>query len=363
MADSRVVAYIGRWAEGLCAGGLARTAEVWQNEYNARVRVSFTFERGQSFHCEITDHELRMGGERDLHQWMRTVERHLVRRHEQRQASRWRERIEEAIAADTWLGTTTSTNASEPQPFTLETLRRMREVMRVGEIDAAPPMTATEVMLRNAEAMACIRRAEREANPPILIDSNPDGGYSWARGALFYGAQIMRPSWLGVDFGIAPGHDLAADQRAKDLFRAVAGERAFRILDEGTPLHIKGSSGTRYTLHRRSTFCVQRESDGAQLCVVVPNVPLWDHLLGVKLMVEQDEPKFLATANVVPGMLARSPVDAAFISQYRAEVQAVYDHARRQQEIAEQHYRLSAAHRRAGSILLGENSGGPAPLS
>jgi hypothetical protein len=43
---------------------------------------------------------------------------------------------------------------------------------------------------------------------------------------------------------------------------------------------------------------VERPSDGAKLCAVVPGVPLWDHLLGIKLMVEHDEAKFLATANV-----------------------------------------------------------------
>src|SRR3990167_4777600 len=76
------------------------------------------------------------------------------------------------------------------------------------------------------------------------------------------------------------------------------GKKAFDTLKSGKPLPITGSQGTKYTLHKRASYCVERVSDNARLCAVVPGVPLWDHLLGIKLMIEHDEPKFLETANV-----------------------------------------------------------------
>lgn len=87
-----------------------------------------------------------------------------------------------------------------------------------------------------------------------------------------------------------------ADQKSKDLFILACGQAAFDTMQSGKPLPITGSSGTKYTLHKRASYCVER--DGAKLCAVVPGVPLWDHLLGVKLMVEHDEERFLKTANV-----------------------------------------------------------------
>lgn len=92
--------------------------------------------------------------------------------------------------------------------------------------------------------------------------------------------------------------DPVADNKARDLFAMVAGKAAFDTLNAYRPLPITGSNGTAYTLHKRASYCVERVSDGAKLCAVVPGVPLWDHLLGIKLMVEHDEDKFLKTANV-----------------------------------------------------------------
>ena len=89
-----------------------------------------------------------------------------------------------------------------------------------------------------------------------------------------------------------------ADKRAADLFLLTAGEKAFDTLQKGEPLPLTGSQGTAYTLHKRASFCVERMKDGASLCAVVPGVPLWDHLLGIKLMIENDEPRFLKIANV-----------------------------------------------------------------
>lgn len=95
--------------------------------------------------------------------------------------------------------------------------------------------------------------------------------------------------------------DPIAIKKAKDLFKLACGKKAFDTLEAGNGLAITGSAGTEYRLHKRASFCVERVSDGAQLCAVVPGVPLYDHLLGIKLMVENDEKKFLKTANVSGG--------------------------------------------------------------
>ncbi len=119
------------------------------------------------------------------------------------------------------------------------------------------------------------------------------------RWQAIYGQSIVNPRYFGIDFA-SEQIDKKAEKRAKDLFRMVAGKEAYERLQAGT-LPIKGSNGTPYILHRRATYCIERPNDGAQLCAVIPNVPLWDHLLGIKLMVEHDEPRFLKTANVSGG--------------------------------------------------------------
>ncbi len=111
---------------------------------------------------------------------------------------------------------------------------------------------------------------------------------------------LAQTPWLGIDPARTEA-DEKAKKRAADLFKATAGEEAFKALEAGKPWPITGSKGTKYLLHRRASYCVERVSDKARLCAVVPNVPLWDHLLGIKLMVEQDEEKFLKTANVAGG--------------------------------------------------------------
>lgn len=92
-----------------------------------------------------------------------------------------------------------------------------------------------------------------------------------------------------------------AEARARELFERVAGRPAFEALEAGKTWPLTGSAGTQYLLHRKASFCIERPSDGAQLCAVVPGVPLYDHLLGIKLMVETDEPRFLEVANVSGG--------------------------------------------------------------
>lgn len=96
----------------------------------------------------------------------------------------------------------------------------------------------------------------------------------------------------------------AAKVKARALFAHVAGEQAAAQLERDEQLPLRGSQGGEYALLKRSAYCVRRLKDGAELCAVVPNVPLWDHLLGIKLLVEQDEPRFLRTANVSGGMTA-----------------------------------------------------------
>lgn len=120
-------------------------------------------------------------------------------------------------------------------------------------------------------------------------------GYGAVDVAPLYGWNMANQQWPVRE------EDAKATEKAKDLFKLACGAKAFETLDSGKPLPTIGSKGTKYTLHKRSTYCVERTKDGAKLCAVVPGVPLWDHLLGIRLMVENDEPAFLKTANVAGG--------------------------------------------------------------
>ena len=100
--------------------------------------------------------------------------------------------------------------------------------------------------------------------------------------------------------GWAPPNE-AAEKRAEELFLMTCGKKAFDTLKSGKPLPITGSQGTKYTLHKRASYCVERVSDNARLCAVVPGVPIFDHLLGIKLMVEHEEEHFLKIANIAVG--------------------------------------------------------------
>lgn len=122
-----------------------------------------------------------------------------------------------------------------------------------------------------------------------------------ARADVLYGYAPFRPQLRIYDDFASAGHDPKAIQKAKDLFKLACGKKSFDILESGKGLAIVGSKGTGYTLHNRATYCVERIRDGAKLCAVVPNVPLFDHLLGIKLMVEHDEPAFLKIANITGG--------------------------------------------------------------
>jgi hypothetical protein len=111
---------------------------------------------------------------------------------------------------------------------------------------------------------------------------------------------------------------LRAEERAKDLFRMVAGQEAYERLSTGG-MDIVGSMGTKYRLFPWHSFCVRRESDNAALCAIVDGVPLWDHLLGIKLLIEHDEPRFLSVANVVldPARAAPPPTIDQFAGWYQ----------------------------------------------
>ena len=118
--------------------------------------------------------------------------------------------------------------------------------------------------------------------------------------------RLFDPDEIALLFGLPRSdgsilNSRKSQERSAELFRLACGKEAFDTLEAGKPLPMTGSNGTAYTLHKKSSYCVTRVSDDALLCAVVPGVPLWDHLLGIKLMVEHDEPKFLKTANVAAG--------------------------------------------------------------
>lgn len=113
-----------------------------------------------------------------------------------------------------------------------------------------------------------------------------------------YGFATIRPEYFGSWGAEVDGK---AEKKSRDLFIIGAGKKAYDTINAGKGLPITGSKGTKYTLHKRAAYCIERPKDGAKLCAVVPGVPLFDHLLGIKIMVENDEPKFLSIANVSPG--------------------------------------------------------------
>lgn len=122
-----------------------------------------------------------------------------------------------------------------------------------------------------------------------------------------------------------------ADARAKQLFIDVVGKDAFDQLANGGLL-ITGSEGGQYALYAKMTYCVTRLSDKARMCAVVPGVPMWDHLLGIKLTIEHDEPYFVRTANVTAGdymrersQLMRDMLDTARLSGRRPQFRVFDD--------------------------------------
>ena len=208
-----------------------------QDSVNTDAKVlGVRFHNGRVFRYTLTAMELLNGGQEGLDFWLRTVEQDILCRAEQLHAGY---------------------DHLTPCPSGNDPIAGQSEVGQDGH---------TRIF-----DGSCWR---------ILQDS---GGYisGWA-GGLQYAAP-----------------DPKAVAKAADLFKMACGKEAFDILESGNPLPLKGSLGTAYTLHKRASYCVER--DGTRLCAVVPGVPLWDHLLGIKLMIEHDEPKFLKIANVAHG--------------------------------------------------------------
>lgn len=100
----------------------------------------------------------------------------------------------------------------------------------------------------------------------------------------------------------------AANARARDLLErhlSPAQLESFRAL--GT-FDVRAASGHRYRIEQGRTVNVTRD-DGASFCAVARGVPLCDHLLAQKMMLEADEEAFLAVA-VRWGGPAERPDDA-----------------------------------------------------
>ena len=131
------------------------------------------------------------------------------------------------------------------------------------------------------------------------------------RGSIAWEQNYFDPDvefWRGVALAMNAadrGHNSEAEARASVLFKDIAGQEAYANLMNTGKTPLLGSAGTHYHLHRRCTYSVSRDADGVEFCAVVTGVPLWDHLLGVKLLVERDEPAFLRVANVSPAPTLR----------------------------------------------------------
>lgn len=166
-------------------------------------------------------------------------------------------------------------------------------------------LTAYEVMVDGGEAVIRLARIIQEraiyesqlaaavAPPPSTFDENARDW--WTR-------EYLATPWVDIFMTPSAGEITSPQsiERSRDLFRAVAGGPSCRLLEGGRALPVRGSAGGQYFLFRRVTYCVEN-AVGDRYCAVVPGVPLWDHLLGVKLMIEHDEPKFLRVANVAGG--------------------------------------------------------------
>ena len=177
---------------------------------------------------------------------------------------------------------------------------------------------------------------DRTVNPPLIFDEATQ-----VQIRQMYGHLTLRPGGINWVADEAVRADLErerreADEKAEQLFIRSAGEEAFRHLEAGKPLAVRGSAGGKYHLHKRSTFCVTRLHDGAQMCAVVPGVPLYDHLLGIKLVIETDEPRFIKTANVsgggiMPGGVAWVPSGVGMMGEMTTDIPRGYIDEMREQ--------------------------------
>lgn len=114
----------------------------------------------------------------------------------------------------------------------------------------------------------------------------------------------------------------AARERARQLFIKVAGEEAYRALTKYDKLYLKGSLGGEYHMSCGMIYNIH-DLAGNQYCAQVKNVPLWDHLLGLKLTIENNEGLFLKKANIsrkVDGPIRTVEVNMASVRMRQDEL-------------------------------------------
>lgn len=159
-------------------------------------------------------------------------------------------------------------------------------------------LTETELTQRDVKHWANVVIAAADAARVENANAYRDPGsvLAYTCATLMYSCSIGG-GFLNWGTGSRP----EAEERARDLFVMTLGEPAIELVNSNAGLPVTGSQGGDYRLHAMMSYCVSRPSDGARLCAVVPGVPLYDHLLGIKLMIENDEPEFLRTANVSGG--------------------------------------------------------------
>ncbi len=109
----------------------------------------------------------------------------------------------------------------------------------------------------------------------------------------------------------------AAKRRARALFLSNLDAKQRRSWHVRRRFDLTVASGRRYTISRYQPFNVH--SSGAAFCVQVSgNIPVYDKLLAQKLLIESDEQRFLARANVRTLSPAWEPRLAAARARYPA---------------------------------------------
>lgn len=252
--------------------GFVRDFAVHYENDQAAAFFRIILKHGEILGFRMTDHEINMGGEGELRRFLDEMIRecrHACERAGWPNLGYYRR---PAVVVDL--------AASQDRTVYRDMWREIADGMTFtrGRITHGRERTATEVQESHREAIRILSDRMR-----CSLDDQ-------------FAAMLRDGFWF---HGKQP--DPKADQKAKDLFLLVAGRKNFDCLNSGKPISITGSKGTAYRLFRQASFCIERVIDGAKLCAVVPGVPLWDHLLGIKLMVENDEPKFLSIANVMGG--------------------------------------------------------------
>ena len=162
-------------------------------------------------------------------------------------------------------------------------IERYFEIIR-SDIARRVEADAWEREIVHATYASAIAGAPRLMDPRYEVCTNAvPGYYSTAFDIRYHAASI---------------HDSGPTKKSAELFKLAAGAKAYKILNKGGRIDITGSKGGKYSMEKAFSYCITRLKDKAKMCAVVPGVPLWDHLLGIKLMIEHDEPLFIKTANV-----------------------------------------------------------------